>query len=30
MNPMDYTRLPELRCQFRGLLRELVQTRALI
>lgn len=27
MKPMDYTRLPELRCRFRGLLRDLVRMR---
>lgn len=30
MKPMDYTRLPQLQCRYRGLLRELVRTRALI
>ena len=30
MKPMDYTRLPQLQCRFRGLLRELLRTRALI
>ena len=27
MKPMDYTRLPELKCRFRGLLRDLVRMR---
>ena len=30
MKPMDYTRLPELTCQFRGLLRDLVRSRAAV
>lgn len=30
MKPMDYTRLPELRCEYQGILRDLVRARALI